>query len=114
MPWQALDEIAKVFTWAAACKYPPRNYQIGFPWSAPFDACIRHGKAWFENRCELDEESGLYTLAHMGCSLLMLFDNYLAGVGQDDRPVPREKQVTIPDAKTLAQAIEDYEAIKKK
>ena len=83
-PWDALREIAKVWTFGAK-KYDDRNWEKGFAWSRPYGALIRHITAWWEGE-NYDDETGISHLAHAGCCLLMLLTFELRGTGTDDRP----------------------------
>lgn len=83
MPTEALEEVAKVFTYGAQ-KYDPDNWRKGFPWRSVFGSGMRHMQAWLSGE-DYDEESGLHHLAHAACNMLFLLQYYRTGVGVDDR-----------------------------
>ena len=82
MPFDALREIAKVFTQGAK-KYSDRNWENGLDYSRPYSALQRHLSAWWEDREENDAEWGLSHLAHAGCCLLMLLSYQLRNRNKD-------------------------------
>lgn len=91
MPFDALREIAKVFT-KGANKYSDRNWEKGLDYSRPYSALQRHLAAWWEDREENDSEWGLSHLAHAGCCLLMLLAYQIRNRNKDkskfdDRPI---------------------------
>lgn len=71
IPFEALEEIAKVLTHGAK-KYAPDNWKI-VPDAIPrYEAALlRHFSAYKKGEM-LDPESGLPHLAHAGCCLLFL------------------------------------------
>lgn len=79
----SLLELAKVAGYGAT-KYARFNFAKGYAWSLSYDACQRHLLAW-ANRQELDEESGLYHLAHAAWHCLTLLTFTLRKRGTDDR-----------------------------
>lgn len=83
MPFNALMEISKVFTYGAK-KYSSDNWRDGMRHRRMCDALLRHISAWLEGE-DNDEESGLPHLAHAGCCLLMLLGMVLDKSGEDDR-----------------------------
>jgi hypothetical protein len=81
MPWDALNEVAEVFTFGAT-KYGERNY-LEKPFTAGhryFSAAMRHMVA-VVNGTKIDEESGKHHLAHAVCCILM----WLATEGKYDK-----------------------------
>lgn len=68
----ALVEIAKVFGHGAE-KYGRFNYKNGLEWGRVIGAAYRHLGA-FNAGEDLDAESGLSHLAHLGCCVIMLLD----------------------------------------
>lgn len=83
IPTEALEEVAKVFTYGAQ-KYDPDNWRKGFPWRSVFGSGMRHMQAWLSGE-DNDEESGLPHLAHAACNMLFLLQYARTGVGVDDR-----------------------------
>ena len=65
-----LKDIAEVFHYGAK-KYAAWNWAKGMPWSVPMACIKRHLLAYLNNE-ELDSESGLPHLAHVGCNVIML------------------------------------------
>ena len=83
LPYDALDEIAKVLT-DGANQYGDRNWEKGFPWTAVFASLMRHTSAWMLGE-DLCPKSGRPHLAHAGCNVLFLLTFYLRKTGTDDR-----------------------------
>lgn len=84
VPAEARLEVAKVFTHGAK-KYPPHNYRKGTEWSRYMDALQRH-MTDFELGQNVDEESGLLTLAHVAACAMILLTLQKLNAGTDDRP----------------------------
>ena len=91
VPYDALMEIAKVFTKASDDKYPQRNWEHGMEWHRIFNSTMRHMYAFWQGE-DIDSEFGLSHLAHAGCNILMLLGLYLRNVGIDDRPGKTSKK----------------------
>lgn len=86
IPEAALEEILKVFEYGAK-KYGDFNWLDNaekVQWTRYQDALERHLKK-FKLGKDLDEESNLYELAHMGCNVLMLLEYQLNNLGKDNR-----------------------------
>ncbi len=85
LPPQALEGIAKIFTFGAK-KYNDYNYKNGegLDWNRPYAACLRHLNAWNEGE-DNDKESGQSHLYHAGCCIMMLIDLVNNGIGKDTR-----------------------------
>jgi len=83
LPTQALEEIAKVLAFGKV-KYQAFNWAKGFKWSRLIGAAMRHLFAWQRGE-NLDKESGLSHLAHLGCCVLFLLQHEISGLGEDDR-----------------------------
>jgi hypothetical protein len=81
-PW-VLEEVAKVMT-TGAQKYADHNWRLGFNWTRPIGACLRHVMAWLRGE-DTDSESGLPHLAHAICCLMFTLEHQLLGMGVDDR-----------------------------
>lgn len=84
IPWDAMDEVAKVYAFGAT-KYQPHNWRLGLPWSSSYAALIRHASQFWRGE-DTDEESGLSPLAHVAFHALTLIAFALEGAGHDDRP----------------------------
>ena len=85
VPYDALMEIAKVFTKASDDKYSQRNWEHGLEWHRIFNSTMRHMYSFWQGE-DIDPEFGLSHLAHAGCNILMLLGLYLRNNGIDDRP----------------------------
>lgn len=83
IPWDAVMEAAKVFTFGAA-KYDDRNY-FGLAQSRLFGAVQRHLIAWYEGE-DVDPETDMSHLSHALCGVMMLLEKEMHGLGEDDRP----------------------------
>lgn len=73
LPMDALEEIAKVLEFGAG-KYDAWNWADGggFKYSRLFNSSMRHLVAWFWRKEDLDPETGISHLAHLGCNVLFL------------------------------------------
>ena len=85
LPFDALDEVAKVLTFGAS-KYQERNWEKGLPWMKLVASTFRHLKDWILVSFK-DEESGLHPLAHCACDVLFLLAFCLRNTPGDDRPL---------------------------
>ena len=83
LPFDALYEVSKVFTFGAK-KYAPHNWRKGFEWSRLASASLRHFTAWINGE-DRDPETGELHLAHWVATGLMLLAHQLKGYGEDDR-----------------------------
>lgn len=86
LPTAPLVAIADVLTFGAK-KYDAHNWRGGFDWSRLVGAAYRHLSA-FNDGEDIDPESGLPHLAHLGCCTLFLLEHQLKGIGNDDRYKP--------------------------
>ena len=84
VPMEALEDIARVFGYGAR-KYASWNWAKGMKHSVPYACAMRHLAAWQRGE-ELDPESGLPHLAHVGCNILMLLHFARYCPDMDDRP----------------------------
>jgi hypothetical protein len=85
LPVGPLMDTAAVFAFGAK-KYSDRNWELGFDWSRPYAALLRHLFAWWGGQ-DLDRETGLPHLAHAACCLMMLQEYASHSLaGNDDRP----------------------------
>lgn len=87
MPWEAVEEINKVLEFGAK-KYSSQNWRVGsgFSWTRVLSSLLRHTFAWARGE-DLDPESGLSHLSHMGCNVIFLiyYNKYNACYNKDDR-----------------------------
>lgn len=83
VPAEAVEEIAKAFTFGAK-KYSANNWRHGMRWTRVASALLRHTYAWMRGE-KADPESGLSHLAHAGACLCFLLTYEATGTGTDDR-----------------------------
>ena len=87
MPWECVEEINKVLDFGAK-KYSANNWKAGngFSWTRVLSSMLRHTFAWSRGE-DLDPESGLSHLAHMGANVLFLlyYTRHKARYSRDDR-----------------------------
>lgn len=83
VPPLALEEVAKVFTYGAD-KYSAYNFSKGALKSTYIDAAMRHLLKYSQME-DVDDESGLFHLAHASSCLMMLLDNDLNNTSVEDR-----------------------------
>jgi hypothetical protein len=89
LPFDAIEQIVKVYTYGAA-KYQPRNWEKGLAFTRLRAALMRHLVAFFEHNEDNDPEWNLSHLAHAGCCLTMLLALHIRQTeGCDDRPIER-------------------------
>lgn len=86
---EALVEIAKVFGFGAK-KYARHNYRGGIAYSRLVAAAYRHLGA-FNSGEDVDPESGLPHVAHLGCCVVMLLDMLREHPELDDRYKPTKE-----------------------
>lgn len=86
---RALVEIAKVFGMGAK-KYGKYNYRNGIAWTRIIGAAYRH-LGQFNAGEDLDSESGVSHIAHLGCCVVMLLDYIAEHPKLDDRYKPEKK-----------------------
>ncbi len=80
---EALTQIARVMGMGAK-KYGDHNWRGGLAWSRVIGAAMRHLTA-FNNGEDLDPESGLSHLAHLGCCVMFLLNYTKTHQKLDDR-----------------------------
>jgi hypothetical protein len=89
MPWECIEEINKVLEFGAR-KYSSDNWRngSGFSWTRVLSSLLRHTFSWCRGE-DLDKESGLSHLAHMGCNVIFLiyYNRYKHRYNNDDRVV---------------------------
>lgn len=66
-------------------RYGTYNWARGMSYSRLFNAAMRHLKAWWWDREDLDPETGLHHLAHLCCCAMMAYGLSHLGRGSDDR-----------------------------
>jgi hypothetical protein len=84
LPPLALLETAKVLGFGAK-KYDPDNWRRVDDRRRYLAASLRHLLEYAAGK-DLDEDSGLPTVAHAACSVLFLLEAHLEGLGEDTRP----------------------------
>lgn len=67
-----------------ALKYDEDNWRKGFVWRELLDSLKRH-LTDFEEGKDFDDESGLPSLALVGCNLAFLIEHFDKNLGIDDR-----------------------------
>lgn len=89
MPFEAVEEIAKVLEFGAK-KYEAWNFTKngGMQHTRIINSCLRHIFAYMRGQ-DLDPESGLSHLAHAGCNILFLlyYKRYPQIFTKDDRNI---------------------------
>lgn len=96
LPYDALDEVVSVLRYGAK-KYTARNWENGIHYSRLYAATIRHMKAFFQEREDIDPESSELHLAHAGANILFLLALHKRGSYQfDDRPNSIITKLKIP------------------
>jgi hypothetical protein len=83
LPPEALEEIAKVLAFGSR-KYSAWNWTKGFKWSRLYSSTLRHLFAHMKGE-NIDPETGLSHLAHVGANVLFLIYHEVHKVGEDDR-----------------------------
>lgn len=83
----ALEEISKVLEFGAN-KYAADNWRKGFKWRRTLDAAMRHLTAFMDGE-DVDPESGLSHLAHLGCNIMFLLEFQKTHPELDDRYKPK-------------------------
>lgn len=83
LPLISTEEVVKVWTFGKK-KYAAWNWTLGFQFSRPYAAALRHVFAWARGE-SYDPESGIHHLAHAICDLQMLLEFELTKTGEDDR-----------------------------
>ena len=85
LPRELLEETARAFEFGAK-KYGRSNYKKGMDWHRVTASAMRHLVA-FGNGEDMDSESGLSHLAHLGACVGMLLYYTKNKVGKDTRAV---------------------------
>lgn len=85
LPFEALEEIAKILTFGAK-KYAPNNWQyVDNAMERYENALLRHLAAIHKGE-EFDTESGLSHYGHAGCCMLFMIWKYLESKGLAKTP----------------------------
>lgn len=82
-PW---DDLAKLLGFGAE-KYAARNWELGFAWSRPYNAIIRHLNAFWDGE-EIDPDSGAPHMVAVMCNAMFLAEFIKTHPELDDRPKP--------------------------
>lgn len=93
IPPYATKQLARVFTFGAQ-KYDDNNWMKGFDWSRLMASFERHYQD-FKSGIDIDDDSGLYHLAHCMANGFMLLEHYRLHPNLDDRYKPYLKDVKI-------------------
>ena len=80
---ETLNGIARAMEYGMA-KYGRNNYKAGLDWTRVLDALLRHANAYAAKE-DLDQESGLNHIYHVGACVNMLLYYIENNVGKDDR-----------------------------
>lgn len=85
VPPKAIIQIGKAMTFGAK-KYNNYNYKSGkgLDWDQYYNALLRHLMSWMDGE-NLDPESKLNHLSHMGACAVMLIDAVQSNIGKDTR-----------------------------
>ena len=85
LPMNIMLSVAEVM-YSGAVKYGKKNWRVQPVEAATYyDAAYRHMIAWFEDRVDLDPESGKHHLDHAIASLLIIRDGIERGELIDNR-----------------------------
>lgn len=84
VPTELTKEVGKVMSYGAS-KYSSDNWRKGLPWMGVIDSLERHLLAFKEGE-DIDPESGLLHLGHMGCNIAFLLNYMKTHPELDDRP----------------------------
>lgn len=85
LPIDSLFKIALVFQWVIKQgKYKEDDWRKGVSWKDNYNSMQRHLMDYYKG-IDIDEETGLPTLAHLGCRLLMALEMQIKKTGTDDR-----------------------------
>ena len=115
LPWDAIREVAKVFTFGAT-KYADRNWEIGIAYDRVYSSTMRHLTDWWELRMTYDSDpkgkaAGMRNIAQAawGCMVLLAFE--LRGrTDLDNRPTHKVPQEALD---RLQQVLSDTKAQQK-
>jgi hypothetical protein len=98
----ALTGTASVLTFGAL-KYDAHNWRKGFQWSRIIASLLRHSIAFMMGE-DIDPESGLPHVDHIGCNAMFLQEMYRTHKDLDDRhkTITAEPSAQIQQIKTNA------------
>ena len=86
LPLDAVEGVVKILTYGTK-KYASRNWELGIDYSKIYGSTMRHLKAWFQDREDIDPESGLPHINHAACDILFLAAYVARHMRKfDDRP----------------------------
>lgn len=91
LPGPALYEVARVLTYGCH-KYDDWNWALGMNWSRVIGALERHLEK-FKYKVDIDDESGLLSIAQVACNALFLLTYQLMNLGTDDRWAPSPEAI---------------------
>lgn len=83
IPVSGIEGIGRAMTFGAN-KYAEHNWAQGFDWSRLLGSAMRHLMAYTRGE-DLDPESGLSHLDHLGACVVMLIAHREENLGNDDR-----------------------------
>jgi hypothetical protein len=91
MPFDALEEVVKVFEYGTKKYKEPFTYASGeIPFSHLFSATMRHLITWYFYKEDIDSDSKVHHLACAAANCLMLL-SYYKNPKIDDRPIYANK-----------------------
>lgn len=95
IPTYAMKQVARVFTFGAD-KYDDRNWEKGINWLDLMGSFERHYQE-FKACIDMDDESGLYHMAHAVTNGLMILENYRIHPELDNRykPYMHERKIVL-------------------
>jgi len=93
IPPFSMEQLGKVLTFGAE-KYDRNNYRKGMKWSTVIDSLERHLNDFKAGR-DIDEESGLPTMAHVLCNAVFLLEYSQIFPQGDDRIKPYLERPTV-------------------
>ncbi len=83
LPKEFLEEVSKAFMHGEK-KYGRYNYLGGMAWTRIIASILRHASA-FNSGEDIDSESGITHLGHLGAATAMLLVYHKRGLGKDNR-----------------------------
>lgn len=89
----AIEGLARVLGFGAE-KYAPDGWRRGMQWSRVIAALLRHTFAIMRGE-DIDSESGLPHVDHLGCCWMFLSNYQKHGIGKDDRRVVPASAPTV-------------------
>jgi hypothetical protein len=95
-PFDALEDVVRVFDFGKQKGYPEHSWRKGFHYSRIFSATCRHLFAWWRGE-ENDAESGLSHLSHACWNVITLLDMTRRKSGTDDRLSLEGKEVRLTE-----------------